>query len=273
MALGPDIPEHLSQVAVYRRSAPVSLERVWENVLDWEHLPWLHHGSFLDADVIDFGDWGWRARLGVPQRPEGRREIELELLIQDPGDRYVSRTTRGQGAGTEIWTRLEEQGPQQTAVEVEFWLPDVAPERREALGAAFVALYTQLWDEDDEMMRRRQAELDRAAAPALEARTGLELGLLDRLLPRLPLDVEVDGRPFRIVERAGDLAVHSTVCPHRLGPLDEDPEKPGELRCPWHGYRFDPRSGDSCEGRRMRLEAAPSVRIDSCSSRVSLVWD
>ena len=32
----------LTSVATYRRRIGASLERVWENVHDWEHLPWLH---------------------------------------------------------------------------------------------------------------------------------------------------------------------------------------------------------------------------------------
>ena len=39
------MPELIS-VAVYRRRIGASLERVWENVRDWEHLPWLHRQSF-----------------------------------------------------------------------------------------------------------------------------------------------------------------------------------------------------------------------------------
>ena len=55
----------LTVVATYRRAIGASLERVWENVLDWEHLPWLHSGSFADIKCLDAGDWGWRA---LPQR-------------------------------------------------------------------------------------------------------------------------------------------------------------------------------------------------------------
>ena len=155
MTQSPIINPQLDRVAVYQRSVPVSLERVWENVLDWEHLPWLHDSSFLDAEVIEAGQWGWRAKLGIPPAKGKRREIELELLIDDSGDRYVSRTTRGQGAGTEIWTTLEAQGSERTGVAIEFWLPDVPPDKAAALGTRFTQLYTKLWDEDEHMMTRR----------------------------------------------------------------------------------------------------------------------
>ena len=265
-------PAQLIQVATYGRSVAASLDRVWENVLDWEHLPWLHDSSFLDIEMREGGDWGWRARLGVPNASEGRRELDLELLIQEPGDRYVSRTTRGQGAGSEIWTILAEEDPGRTRVEVEFWLPGIRAAQAPVLGDAYVALYTQLWDEDEWMMRHRQAELDRSP-PALPGRTGFDLGALDLLRGRLPLDVEVDGLPFRVTLDGEDLRVHSTRCPHRLGPLGEDEIEPGVLRCPWHGYRFDTHSGASCDGRRLRLEPAPVARVDPCTARVQLVWE
>jgi hypothetical protein len=52
----------LTTVATYRRTIGASAERVWENVLDWEHLPWLHSGSFSDIVCNGAGEWGWRAR-------------------------------------------------------------------------------------------------------------------------------------------------------------------------------------------------------------------
>ena len=36
----------LTRVGVYQRTVGVSTERVWENVHDWAHLPWLHGASF-----------------------------------------------------------------------------------------------------------------------------------------------------------------------------------------------------------------------------------
>jgi hypothetical protein len=34
-----DIPSELFPSATYTREIRVGIERVWENVLDWEHLP------------------------------------------------------------------------------------------------------------------------------------------------------------------------------------------------------------------------------------------
>ena len=50
---------NLTRVAEYRRDIRASLERVWENVLDWEHLPHLHATSFGYCELDEAGDWGW----------------------------------------------------------------------------------------------------------------------------------------------------------------------------------------------------------------------
>jgi nitrite reductase/ring-hydroxylating ferredoxin subunit len=255
-----------TRVGGHRREVGAAVERVWENVLDWEHLPWLHRTSFSRIERVDSGAWGWRARVGLaPAEPA--REILLELRIWRDAGRYVSRTLEGPGAGTEIWTELAPRGAR-TAVEVAFFVPDVPAERAAAVGATFERLYARLWDEDEAMMVRRTRELARVAAPA-ERGGRVPLGSLVELRRRLPLVVEQGGRRWRVVEVAGELLAHATRCPHRLGPLEESPLEDGRLRCPWHGYRFDPRTGASCDGRRLRLEPAPRVEIDA-AGRVSL---
>jgi len=256
-------------VSVYRRTVAASMERVWENVHDWEHLPWLHNGSFSSIELEDSGPWGWRARIGL--QPPGAGEILLELVLDDSGDRYVSRTLAGPGAGTEIWTRLNAEGAHSTRVEVEFHVPGVPPERVESTGAAFVALYTRLWDEDEAMMRERTLQLQaRAAPPSAPSESSQDLGSLTALRARLPRVVEYGAHRFRIVEVGDELAVHAVVCPHLLGPLDACEVKGGRIRCPWHGFEFDIRTGRSSDGRGLRLRPAPRLEIDRERDRVHL---
>ena len=64
-----------------------------------------------------------------------------------------------------------------------------------------------------------------------------------------------------MLELDGELVAHAAVCPHWLGPLDAASLEDGALRCPWHGYRFDVRSGCNLDGRRLRLPPAPRVRV------------
>jgi len=246
-----------TRVATYPRRIRADLERVWENVRDWEHLPWLHRTSFRAICREDEGEWGWRARIALANG----REIRLELVID--GLRYVSRTLDGDGAGTEIWTRLAPAGSA-TDIEVEFLVPGVSADSAPKLGAAFTRLYARLWDEDEAMMRRRAALLARrdlfGAPPTNEP--ALDLGPADEVRARAPFEVELAGRPFRIVAAEGALLAHSTVCPHWLGPLEQSTCKDTELVCPWHGYRFDLRSGRRCDAdSRLRLLPAPRVAI------------
>jgi nitrite reductase/ring-hydroxylating ferredoxin subunit len=119
------------------------------------------------------------------------------------------------------------------------------------------------------MMMRREALSARSRAPHLGSGASLALGPLSEL--RLPLLVELDGEPFRILELEDDtLVAHSTICPHWLGPLDEAAPENGVLRCPWHGYRFDLRTGASADGRGCRLAPAPRVVVDPVTGEVSL---
>jgi nitrite reductase/ring-hydroxylating ferredoxin subunit len=258
-------------VAVYRRVLPVSVRRVWENVHDWEHLPWVHRGAFLDVQLRTRGAWGWRARVGLA--PAARRsEIELELVVEPDRTAYVARTLAGPGEGTEIWTRVEPQGGTSTAVEVCFLVPNVAPERREAVGAALTRLYRRLWDEDEAMMVRRA----RLLTTRRDARRGpevVELGPRSSLRSKLPLVVVVGGQSFRVVEVHGELFAHSAVCPHWLGPLEEATLESDAVRCPWHGYRFDLRSGACREAPRYRLPPPPRIEVDSATHEVRLVYE
>jgi len=259
----------LTRVAVYRRSVQASLDRVWENVLDWEHLPWLHRTSFAAIDCQDAGSWGWRARVALqPARPS--RDFLLELEVEREARRYVARTLEGTGRGTEIWTQLDVLGPRRTAVEVEFHVPGVAEGSRDALGAMYRALYRTLWDEDEEMMMGRDAAPQPGGTPADAAPQSL--GPLDALRPRLPLLVEYAGRSFRLLELDGELRIHTTQCPHWWGPLESAELDDGCITCPWHGYRFDLRSGRSSDGRGLRLAPAPRIRVDPESSEVWIAW-
>lgn len=151
--------EALTLVATYRRTIHASLERIWENVRDWEHLPWLHRSSFTSIHLLDQTPTSWRARITMPPA-NAPREAEIELQFDQANLRYWSRTLAGQGAGGEILTFLKPVDEQTTDIIVEFRAPGVSTKQAEALGAVYVRLYTRLWDEDERMMKRRQDLID-----------------------------------------------------------------------------------------------------------------
>ncbi len=256
-------------VAVYRREVAASIARVWENVHDWEHLPWLHASSFGDIELEESGPWGWRARIQPSRGGEGA-SFRLELVVADEGDRYVSRTLEGPGAGTEIWTRLEADGADRTRVEVDFRVPGVPEAKRDAVGAGYVALYTRLWDEDEAMMVHRERAVSARRASRSGSPAPVDLGDRDELESSLPRIVDFHGHPVRVVKWRGEWIAHSARCPHWLGPLEIGPDDAGVVRCPWHGYAFDLATRRSCDGRGLRLAAAPDVVVDERSGRVSL---
>src|SRR2546428_8750866 len=84
--------ETLTLVATYRRTIRASLERIWENVLDWEHLPWLHRGSFLDVQLRARDPEGWRALVALAP---GAAEAEIDVRLDRPRLRYLTRTSGG----------------------------------------------------------------------------------------------------------------------------------------------------------------------------------
>jgi nitrite reductase/ring-hydroxylating ferredoxin subunit len=264
-----DMAAGLSLAATYIREVRAGVERIWENVLDWEHLPALHDIYFNHVALIEIGRWSWRVELTKAGTID--RRMLLELQIDRVKARYRVRTLAGEGTGTEIWTLLEPLGPQRTAIEVRFYLPEHRPERLAELGEKYRSSYARLWDEDEAMMVRREALSARSRTRSDRSGASLALGPLSELRSRLPLLVELDGEPFRILElEGGELVAHSTICPHWLGPLDEAAPANGVLRCPWHGYRFDLRTGMSVDGRGCRLAPVPRVFVDPATGEVSL---
>jgi pyruvate oxidase len=55
--------------------------------------------------------------------------------------------------------------------------------------------------------------------------------------------VTVDGRSVAVSRCGGTLGALANHCPHQGGPLGEGSIEKGLLRCPWHGYDYDPLTG------------------------------
>ena len=55
--------------------------------------------------------------------------------------------------------------------------------------------------------------------------------------------VTVDGRSIAMTRCGGRLGALENRCPHQGGPLGEGSIEQGLLRCPWHGYDYDPATG------------------------------
>lgn len=248
----------LHEAGVYRRRVEASSARIWENVYDWEHLPSLHETTFRSVNLVELDGPDWTVRFGGSAR-DGFETIQLRS-DRDVG-RYVVTTLEGAGVGSEIRVQLTPVDTHVTDVEVGYFVPETRPERLNRIGAAFVSLYERLWDEDEAMMRLREARLN--ARGSRGTPQAVSLGSLTQVEAALPLTVDMGGAPFRLVREDGELLVHTTTCPHWLGPLDQSPVVEGVVRCPWHGWRFDVRTGANLDGHACRLPPPPRVSVEA----------
>ncbi len=260
---------NLVELGRYQRHLAVSMERMFENALDWEHLPHLHAGSFADITLLEEGEDYWVASTRLQPKALRLRQTVRLSLDRETGI-WVTEILEGFTRGLQVHTQARELGPRSIDVDVRFLAPTRFPVPRllarglgRALGPIAVATYRRLYDEDERMMLERQAQLDRRRrAPRLDER--LRLGTRAEVLRpgyRLPID-----GAYRVADVRGDLVAFSTVCPHLLGPLGDAPVVDGQVRCPWHGYCFDVRTGKAVE-HQLRLRRAPRIE-----ERDGVVW-
>jgi nitrite reductase/ring-hydroxylating ferredoxin subunit len=248
----------------YHRVLPVSIERLYENALDWEHLPYLHCNSFAKIECIEAGAWGFHARVW-PQPHNERRSLVIELRLDQELRRWITSTLDGPGTGTEVWTHAFSLAERQTLVVVDFFVPGIDEARKIEVNRFYSNLYARLYDEDVLMMSERQVQLDARRAHMADNPAPLVLGSLAEVRTRLPITMDRGGRKFCIVESEGELVAYSTVCPHLLGPLSGSKVRDGVVECPWHGYHYDIRTRQCVSGANLKLAIAPRVRIDTDS--------
>jgi len=242
----------LPHVGTYRRVLPVSLERLYENALDWEHLPHVHQSSFASIECEAFGPWGWRA---ATISPRGQRLV-LELRLDRECRRWITRTLDGANTGSEVWTHAFAVAPRRTDIVVDFFVPGIDETARDRVGTAFSDTYDRLYDEDVAMMVERQRQLDARIEPERSG-AAVCLGPIDDLV--LPLRTGLAGRAYIVARVDGELIAHVARCPHQLGPLNAAVD--GTVACPWHGYRFDVRTGACLTGQPCHLPPAPKVSV------------
>lgn len=69
----------------------------------------------------------------------------------------------------------------------------------------------------------------------------------------------VDGRSIALTRCGGRVGALDNHCPHQGGPLGEGSIEGGLLRCPWHGYDYDPLTGKPPAGFS---DAVPAFPVD-----------
>jgi len=234
---------------------PVALERLYENALDWEHLPHVHPGSFRSIECLGITANSWRART---ESPRGGGSV-IELTLDRSSRRWITRVLEGDGQGNEIWTHAFAIEPRRVDIVVDFFLPTVPAVDRAAAGEAYARLYARLYDEDIAMMVERTRQLERRMGDDDRATRRVVLGPRSDL--RLPILASLGGRDFVVVDAAGELRAFPAQCPHQLGPLTAAAVTDDVVTCPWHGDRFDLRTGQNLSGRNCHLRPLPAVRV------------
>lgn len=260
----------LSHVATYTREMPVSLERMYENALDGEHLPYLHQSTFSYVDILESGSWGWRAKAGMQPRSV-LTDMEIELVLYREEFCWKTRTLRGLGKGTEIWTHVIPLGERRIKVIVDFYVPKVPPLLKSIYADYYLEVYERLYDEDEMMMSQRQDALDlKADKPGRKKTQRYSLGTINEVKAKVPFTVVIEDQSVCVNALDGQLIAYSATCPHMLAPLGNEPVVNGVVECPWHAYRFDVKTGECVSGQRCRLKAAPTISIDDKNREVYL---
>lgn len=252
-------PHH---VVTYVRELPISLDRMYENAIDWEHLPWLHSTTFSYIEIIESGDWGWKAKANTHPK-SFLTSMKLELRLDREKNRWITKTLSGLGKGTEIWTHAIPLEENKIKVIVDFYVPKLPSFLKTYYGKTYEALYAQLYDEDLWMMASRQEEINREHKMHHSVpESSMTLGAFSEIKAQLPLKFEFNHHPYRLIEVDEQLIAHSMSCPHMLGPLEDANIEKGILECPWHGYQFDIHTRKCISGHRCRLAPAPKITVN-----------
>src|SRR5262249_61059147 len=103
----------ITRVATYQRTVRASLARVRENVLDWEHLPWLHPETFAHVRLLERRADGMRVESSL--RGAGGGDVfQIDVAFEPGGLAYHSRAVGGRGDGAGLVARAEADGAHAT---------------------------------------------------------------------------------------------------------------------------------------------------------------
>ena len=280
-------------IGCYERQLPVSMTRMMENAYDWAHLPHVHASSFRKIDLVDEGDWGWRAIATLPNsKPQ-----YLELLVDKPKGYWATTVLSGNAKGFEIHTQATPISDRTIEVAIKFYLPKTFSKILLGLSLAKKCLpfflysaiakklgvqqvtkaespqasilnalnqqYSVLYDEDENLMTGRQAALDRLKISAeFNELDSVLLGSIEQVVTELPKLVQMGKHRYVVAQLDNQWIVYSADCPHLLGPLEgSEIDEQGRVTCPWHGYQFDVKTGKNCSRNSAGLSSPPTLSV------------
>jgi 3-phenylpropionate/trans-cinnamate dioxygenase ferredoxin component len=74
--------------------------------------------------------------------------------------------------------------------------------------------------------------------------------------------VEVNGEKICLANVEGKYYAIGNVCTHLGGPLAEGKLEGHEIQCPWHGSRFDIRTGKVMRPPALRAEPTYEIKVE-----------
>lgn len=201
------------------RNLGASAAMAVEDELDWEHLPHVHASTFRAARLVHSDGNGWEANVELVDGTLMRMKVTLD----EDRRGYINATFFGDIENGRAVARLTETGPDSCRMHLRFFVPKTPQTDHQEAGAFYRKMFNRILDEDEPKMRHRAAFLKAGPAARKEMRTACLIDGTEVEVPRL--------------------------CPHQGLPLNCEPDAEGMMTCPWHGYRFDVRTGACIDGK------------------------
>ena len=90
----------------------------------------------------------------------------------------------------------------------------------------------------------------------------VKVGSLSALAPGGVMEARIDGHYYAVCHAGGEVHCLDGECPCTGGPLSQGAIRHELLVCPWHGWRFDYKTGECAYDANIRLDKF-AVRVES----------
>jgi len=109
-------------------------------------------------------------------------------------------------------------------------------------------------------VRRGTSAVRSTAEPAKKERRWYRVAGLDEVADGAVAAVEAGTTSIALMRQGEQYGALAGICPHQGGPLAEGTFDAGILRCPWHGWGFDWKTGASVEPKH---DAVPAYAVET----------
>ncbi|MDE2507192.1 MAG: non-heme iron oxygenase ferredoxin subunit [Planctomycetota bacterium] len=98
----------------------------------------------------------------------------------------------------------------------------------------------------------------------------VKMATLDELPAGTSKEFEHDGRVYALFNVGGQISAIDGICPHQGGPLADGPVDGTCVTCPWHGWQFDVKTGQSALNGKIK-QASYEVKVEGGEVLVAVV--